>query len=221
MEADVVIIGGGLAATIAALKAAERGVDVVLIRKGFGASAMSSGTIDIAGPEQFLPLDAWDTLPSIYDRLTEILRTNPLHPYSIVAGGRSGVDRLQARLREACDFAAEKIAGLALRGSYKQSLALPTVAGTVKFTAFAPLSLIDGDLSVIRDANLLLVGVNGMAFFHPHVCRQALARYSSLHSPRCIAEIDVIHCDVPGNSNGRPAAPFEIARRLDDPRAAE
>ncbi|MBI5119334.1 anaerobic glycerol-3-phosphate dehydrogenase subunit B [Candidatus Poribacteria bacterium] len=221
MEADVVVIGGGLAGTMAALRAAERGSGVVLIRKGYGSSAMSSGTIDIAGPEQFLPMDAWDTLPRIGDRLKEILRTNPLHPYSIVAGGRTGIDNLQERLREACDFTLRQTPGLGLSGSHGQNVALPTVAGTVKFTAFAPASLIEGNLSAMTDANVLLVGFKGLALFHPHICKQALARYSSLHSPRCIAEIDVIECDVPGSQNGRPLKPFEIAKRFDDLHAAE
>jgi glycerol-3-phosphate dehydrogenase subunit B len=221
MEADVVVIGGGLAGTIAALRAAERGADVVLIRKGYGSSAMSSGTIDIAGPEQFLPMDAWDTLPRVSDRLKEILRTKPLHPYSIIAGGRGGIDNLQERLREACEFTLKQTPGLGLSGSHGQNVALPTVVGTVKFTAFAPASLIEGNLCEMTDANIVLVGLNGLALFHPHVCKQTLGRYSSLHSPRCIAEIHVIECDVPGSENWQPLKPFEIAKRFDDPHIAE
>jgi anaerobic glycerol-3-phosphate dehydrogenase len=129
MEADVVVIGGGMAGAIAALRAAALGADVLLIRKGHGSSAMSSGTIDIAGPENFYPLDPWDSIPPVADRLKEILRANPLHPYSIIAGGRDGLERLRSHLRQACDFMVEKIPLLGLEGSHERNLALPSVLG--------------------------------------------------------------------------------------------
>jgi len=221
MEADVVVIGGGMAGTIAALRAAALDSDVVLIRKGHGASAVSSGTIDIAGPQDFLPLDTWDTLPSIDDRLREILRINTLHPYSILAGGREGLESLRQLLNQACDFLIEKIPRLGLHGSHTHNLALPSVLGTVKFSAFAPASLASGNLLGMRDAHLLLVGISGLLLFQPTICKQTLSRYSSLHSPRSISRIDVIEANIPRFVDALPSAPFEIAGHLDDPSIAE
>jgi glycerol-3-phosphate dehydrogenase subunit B len=221
MEADVVVIGGGMAGAIAALRAAALGADVLLIRKGHGSSAMSSGTIDIAGPENFYPLDPWDSIPPVADRLKEILRANPLHPYSIIAGGRDGLERLRSHLRQACDFMVEKIPLLGLEGSQERNLALPSVLGTVKFSAFAPRSLIGGDLAEMRDAQLLLVGVSGLLLFQPQICRQALSRYSSLHSPRAVSRIDTLEANIPRSVDALPSAPFEIAQHLDNPSVAE
>lgn len=221
MEVDVAVIGGGMAGTIAALRAAELGADVALIRKGHGASAMSSGTIDIAGPARFLPRDAWDTLPAITDILKDILRTKPLHPYSIVAGGRDGVDHLCSRLRQACGFMLEKIPSLGLQGSCERNLALPNVFGTVKFSAFAPRSLIGGDLVGMRDAHVLLVGINGLAIFRPRICRQALERYSSQHQPHAVAKISAVEADIPRFPDGFRSAPFEMAQCFDNPEVVE
>jgi len=221
MEADVVVIGGGMAGAIAALRAAELGADVVLVRKGHGASAAASGTIDIAGPQNFLPLDPWDTLPSIDDRLKEILRTNALHPYSIIGGGREGLEFLRQFLHKACDFLVEKIPFSRFRGSYARNLALPSVLGTVKFSALAPASLAAGDLLGMRDAHLLLVGMSGLLLFQSDTCKQAIYRYSSLHSPRAISRIDVIDANIPRSVTALPSAPFEVAGHFDDPLVAE
>ena len=221
MEADVVVIGGGMAGTIAALRAAALDADVVLVRKGQGASAVSSGTIDIAGPQNFLPLETWDTLPAIDDRLSEILRTKPLHPYSIIAGGRDGLEFFRRILHQACDFLIEKIPLSEFQGSLARNLALPSVLGTVKFSAFAPASIADGNLIEMRDAHLLLVGISGLLLFQPNICKQTLLRYSSLHSPRAISRIDIIEANIPRFVDALPSAPFEIARRFDDPLVAE
>lgn len=221
MEADVVVIGGGMAGTVAALNAAAKGADVLLIRKGHGATAMSSGAIDIAGPQSFLPLDPWDTIPPIVDILTGILRSNPLHPYSVIAGGRGGHGHLVSAIHHAYEFVVEKIPNLNLEGYDGRNLALPSVLGTVKFSAFAPRSLVGGNLLEMRDARVLLVGINGLTFFQPHTCRQTLGRYSSLHSPLAIAEVDVIEADIPRFMNALPSAPFEIARCLDSSAAVK
>ncbi|RJP15646.1 MAG: FAD-binding protein [Candidatus Abyssobacteria bacterium SURF_5] len=220
MEADVIVIGGGMAGTTAALKAASLGADVILIRKGQGSTAMSSGTIDIAGPEKFLPLDSWGEVPRVSDRLKEILRVNPLHPYSIVAGGRSGIDLLCEQLSQATEFLLHKIPRFQMYGSCDQNIALPTVLGTAKFSSFAARSLSEGNLCAMRDAQVLLVGISGLMLFQPRICRQTLARYSSLHPPRPVERVEIIEAIIPHSMNALPSAPFEIARYLDEPQAA-
>ncbi|MEW6032869.1 MAG: FAD-binding protein [Bacillota bacterium] len=44
--ADVAVVGGGLAGLAAALTAAAQGLQVIVLRRGFGATAMSSGGLD-------------------------------------------------------------------------------------------------------------------------------------------------------------------------------
>jgi anaerobic glycerol-3-phosphate dehydrogenase/bacterioferritin-associated ferredoxin len=52
---DVLVIGGGLAGTMAALAAADAGREVLLVRKGYGATALSSGAIDFGAATAELP----------------------------------------------------------------------------------------------------------------------------------------------------------------------
>ena len=220
MESDVIVIGGGMAGALAALKASEEGRDVLLIRKGHGATAMSSGVIDVAGPNDFLPHDEWETLPTIEDRLKDMLRTNPLHPYSIMAGA-GGVDRLNSMLRDACNFAIEKVQPLCFRGSHERSMALPTVVGTAKFCAYAPASLASGDLAEMRRANLLLVGLEGLPYFRPRICKRSLSEYSSQHQPEAISKIDFVEIEMPGRGGAIRATPFGVAGLFDEPGVCE
>lgn len=221
MEADVVVIGGGMAGAVAALRAAECGAQVLLIRKGFGSTGMSSGTIDIAGAVDFFPLDPWDALPPVSAGLATILRTNLLHPYSIIAGGRDRTEYLQAALTRACEFLLSKIPGYGLRGSVEYHLALPNIFGTAKFSAFAPLSLFTGNLMNMQDAHLLVVGINGLPFFRSHLCSQALLNYCSIHPPAAISRVDTVEVYIPDSASMRAAAPFEIAQSFDNPQTCE
>ena len=55
LEPDILIIGGGMAGLAAGTIAAESGLETLLIRRGQGATAFSSGAIDVIGypPEGF------------------------------------------------------------------------------------------------------------------------------------------------------------------------
>ncbi len=210
-----------MAGTVAALRAAERGPDVLLLRKGFGSTGLSSGTIDIAGPVDFFPMDPWNALPPISAGLRTILRTNPLHPYSIIGGGRDRTEHLQAALAQACDFLLSKIPGYALRGSVERHLALPTMFGTAKFCAFAPSSLVAGNLMDMQNARVLVVAINGIPLFRSHICGQALLKYCSMHPPTAISRVDSTEVFMPDSATMSATMPFEIARSFDDPRTGE
>jgi len=63
IETDVLIVGGGLAGTFAAIKASEHGLDVTLVDKGYvsqsGGSAFAGGYYNVFNPEWGHDLDAW------------------------------------------------------------------------------------------------------------------------------------------------------------------
>lgn len=72
MNYDVVIIGGGLSSSMAALRAASLGKKVALIQKAWGSTALGSGAFEIASEE-----GSYDIISAI-DR---IKKENPFHPY--------------------------------------------------------------------------------------------------------------------------------------------
>lgn len=84
VRCDVLVIGGGITGAFAAIKARERGVDVILVDKAFfgrgGCSALASGVYYASMPGD--DLEAWIgeacSTPLINRRLAEkaILRTH-------------------------------------------------------------------------------------------------------------------------------------------------
>src|SRR5207302_4353393 len=77
LTADVVVIGGGLAGSCAALAAREEGADVLLVARAPGATAVSSGAIDFA---------ASDDDASIGEAARKLARSDD-HPYALLGNG--------------------------------------------------------------------------------------------------------------------------------------
>jgi glycerol-3-phosphate dehydrogenase subunit B len=143
---DVLVIGGGLAGSVAALAAAESGATVRLVSHKKSTLRQASGLIDVLGyvdgdGPRSDPFEAMADLPED-------------HPYRVV--GRDGV-REGLRLFD-------EVAGDAYRGGHADANALvPTHVGTVKPTARYPASVAPGLASVAEDT--LLVGFEGLADF--------------------------------------------------------
>jgi glycerol-3-phosphate dehydrogenase subunit B len=91
----VLVVGGGLAGTVAALAARSRGADVVRVARGTGATALSSGAIEVGldptepRARQASPRGAQEVVAELGDR-------HPGHPYSVL---RSRLADLPAALR--------------------------------------------------------------------------------------------------------------------------
>jgi len=149
IEDDVLVIGGGLAGTTAALAATERDGDVQVRLVSYKQSTLrhASGLIDVLGytPAGDGPLvDPFDALEGLPDG----------HPYERVGS---------EAVRDALEFF-DDIAGDAYDGAHTDANALvPTHGGTVKPTARYPVSTAAGLASDDRDA--LLVGFETLPDF--------------------------------------------------------
>ena len=99
---DVVVIGGGLSGGIAALSARRRGAKVALANRSWGATALSTGALDIA----YTPaLSATHQLPrTIAEHMMDIVAHRRRHPYSVlglersITGIRRGFEALRREL---------------------------------------------------------------------------------------------------------------------------
>ncbi len=140
--AEVLVIGAGMAGAIAALSAVRSGAKVIVVRRAFGATALSSGAIDVA-----VDPHGRDGV-SIEEAAREIARIRPHHPYAIL-------EQKLPRLMESLRFAASALPGL-LSPPAETNLMLATSLGTVKPTAMAQLSQIGADLSSLPEETAIV-----------------------------------------------------------------
>lgn len=156
IDQDVLVIGGGLAGTTAALAAAERGARVRLVAAAQSTLRQASGLVDLLGytPSGNGPLaDPYEAIPD--------LPAN--HPYQRV--GRAAI--------EAAFGAFDDVVGDAYAGDHTASNALvPTHGGLVKPTARYPRSTAAGLASDDRDA--LLVGFDRLPQFDARLAAETL-----------------------------------------------
>lgn len=156
IDQDVLVVGGGLAGTTAALATAETGAHVRLVAAAQSTLRQSSGLIDLLGytPSGEGPLaEPYAAIPDL----------PAAHPYRRV--GRSGIE-------DAFD-AFDDVVGDAYAGDHTTSNALvPTHGGLVKPTARYPRSTAAGLASDDRDA--LLVGFDRLPQFDAPLAAETL-----------------------------------------------
>ena len=169
VTSEVLVVGGGLAGTTAALSAAREGADVRLVSHKQSTLGQASGLVDVLGylPPVDPPDDDPETTPTAgrtgaFDRPDPELVVDPFevveqlpagHPYRLV-----GTDAL----RDGLALFDEAVAGY--RGSHTDRNALvPTFGGAVKPTARYPDSAAAGLAS--DDRPMLVVGFRSLSEF--------------------------------------------------------
>lgn len=179
-----VVIGGGLAGSVAALTLAEAGLAVKRLAAGPGATAMTGGAIDVAGASPGVPELPWrdplrGSVLASADRLGFLLSGLPRHPYRKVFGpGRKPLADRAAQ-------AAEKLRawlepqGLGLLGDLQTNRLLPTAQGTLRVTDLALSGPAEADLTGKK--RIYLVEVPGVEGWDARGCARTL-----------VAEIDAL-----------------------------
>lgn len=143
---DVIVVGGGLAGSIAALAAADSGASVRLVSHKKSTLRQASGLIDVLGY-----VDGEGPHADPFEAMAELPDD---HPYSVV-----GEDAVREGLR-----LFDEAVGDAYRGGHTDANALvPTHGGTVKPTARYPESVAPGLASI--DEDTLLVGFETLTDF--------------------------------------------------------
>ncbi len=193
MNPDIIIIGGGMAGTAAAIAAKNKGADVTLIRKGYGSTALSSGAFDIL------------------DTNRDINSLNKRHPYRIV--GQKGFSALKEKLNNFLkDIKNEE---LYIDGSINKDATLISITGVFKDTNLCQRSICEGRLTGLKDARILFFDIKGFAGFNPkHCC--ILFKEANERNNLLIKKIDHIFINFPGNGVETFPSPFIFAMRLDD-----
>jgi glycerol-3-phosphate dehydrogenase subunit B len=149
----VVIVGGGAAGAAGAIAARRAGATATVVRGALGATACSSGAVDLAADPFEAPGQPWRGRRPGRDLLAEALRAAPAHPLALC---RDGLDR-------ALEVLLDELPLLARRPLDAPPLVLATELGTFKSTTLAPTSCDGGDLPGLEGARLGVVGVAGHA----------------------------------------------------------
>ncbi|NHJ13879.1 MAG: anaerobic glycerol-3-phosphate dehydrogenase subunit B [Candidatus Thorarchaeota archaeon] len=216
LDADVLVIGGGMAGLIAGTVTAQSGLSTVLVRKGQSATEYSSGAIDILGylPESFIPfsspIEGLQILPDLY----------PLHPYSLFAhqeeDAQKKAERVVSLVGASVEWLTEALAGsiAPIRGSLDSNLFPLTILGTSKPTCLLQETMWYGNLLQEDDSVLLFAGVSGHPEFRPSIAAKTFLERQVRRNepPRKIG-----HCmvDIVPFGNPHNLSSIDIARHLD------
>jgi glycerol-3-phosphate dehydrogenase subunit B len=151
LTSDVLVIGGGLAGSTAALAAAREGTDVRIVSAAENTLRQASGLIDVLGYPPRTGRDRGRDATPIVDPFDAIPDLPMEHPYRTV-----GVDAVRDGLA-----LFDAVTGETYRGDHTDRNALvPTAGGRVKPTARYPAGVAPGLATDGRDA--LLVGFESL-----------------------------------------------------------
>lgn len=207
---EVLVIGGGMAGAIAALAAREAGASVTLVRRALGATALSSGAIDVAA-DPFAPGGDLLAHRIAFDQAArEIARRRPRHPYAVLSGQLEHLPR-------ALELAVSRLAGL-LESPRRNNLLLPTVLGTVKPTALAQRTQAGANLTDLPE-KVAVVGFRLDPHFDPRLVADGLTRAARAVGRR--TELVPIVLPFFKRVEDAMRTPYELADVLEGPSRVE
>ena len=170
---DVIVIGGGLAGSVAAIEAAETGASVRLVTYKKSTLRHASGLIDVLGYN-----GSDDPIADPFAALDELPDD---HPYSVAgeAAVRDGLDRF------------DEIVGDSYQGGHTDTNALiPTFSGAVKPTARYPAAAAAGIAS--DDRPMLVVGFEEMTEYNGAMVAD------HLEAAGVPFDVEGVECSFPG-----------------------
>lgn len=214
VTSDILIVGGGLSGASAALKAGEKGKDVLLVRRAYGATALGSGCLDVAGDILGVPGKPWEDSPDIRKNVSEIAGRLPGHPYAVVG------EDAWSRVKTAGEWILGhlKVSGYEMAGSWESISNFPTVMGSIKSAAFASLTSSPCDLSRMKGARVLMVGISGLSDFNANFASKYLSERLA-RSPWAWGSCTGIDIVLRGHAQG-PLLSQAAAAAMDNPETA-
>lgn len=221
-KTEVAVIGCGIAGITAAKKIASEGADVTIFSKAYGATAMSTGVVDIANPTVVkLPLKPPEEL------ISEKYAKKANHPYALIIRrekqlegrtAQSEEDNYSQTISKAVTTFLENMKDVdyPMEGSLNHNMLLIDSIGSAKCTSLAPPSVARGDLTKINKGQIIFIGFKGHSDYDPRLCSQNFARTSKIVGlPDAVEGASGKLTDFPGFEGRNTLLSIEIARRLD------
>jgi glycerol-3-phosphate dehydrogenase subunit B len=212
----VVVVGGGLAGSSAALELASRGAEVTLVSAAPGATALSWGTLDVAAASPLrrggLPLrDAASGRPlAPIGRIHAVAAANAAHPYATLLSAREPEDEVKEAVAALDAWLAPS--GLRVQGSLAQTRWLADVHGALRAADLAFSGAGEGDLDSADE--IALVDVPGLPGFE---VRSALRTLAAEMAAVGLARraLSIVRLALPDALRDVAAQPARFARCLD------
>jgi glycerol-3-phosphate dehydrogenase subunit B len=208
LEADVLVVGGGLAGAVAALSARAAGARVALVSRGPGATALSSGALSVADDPLSLPGTPFRSRAGVAESARRLAALRPGHPYQVVGPGLD-------RLREALDFTAGELAPLLAPATGRNRWLLGPY-GAARPCALCPRSMEAADLAS-AGGKLAVVALRGHLGHDAGLVAAGAARAAALGAPAA----EVVRLDLFMWEEASLGRPHDLARHLEAPGAAE
>lgn len=165
-KTDVLVIGGGTAACVAADAALQAGKHVTMVFPNGGSSEISAGAIDIMG---VIPGETPSICPSYKEGIKKLLEKYPDHVY--------------AKCKEELDAGTEALLSLAQAGGYTlkgfdgKNAWIPNMMGTFSVNAYVPSMAYDGAVVPGKQDRILVVGVKGNVAFNAQAAAMSYQQY--------------------------------------------
>jgi glycerol-3-phosphate dehydrogenase subunit B len=154
----VLVVGGGLAGTWAAVTAAQAGAEVVLVSRAPGATALYAGGMEIA-PD-----------------LAEVMASEPFHPFT-----RLYRDHLQlgADLEQVCASLVAELsrAGLPISGDARHRGRYADLHGAARTAQIVPRTVAAGELGGLRGRHVAVAALEGVGDYDAASTAEALAEH--------------------------------------------
>ncbi len=204
IEVDVAVFGGGAAGCAAAAVAAARGRSILQVYRSFGATALSSGMVDLLGR------CVWERgfIAEPMREVAYLAERSPRHPYALVG---------EVAVRRGLETALEALSPLGYEGSLEENTLLPNMVGTFKPTALYPRSFSLGSLDKLADLEAVVVGFRCLSWLSP----EALAKLLSYSASKLGAEVSLSWATIDFGSGGvaelawqAEEDPLELASKL-------
>lgn len=205
-NADVVVVGAGLAGLTAAIALAEAGARVEVVARGHAATHWTGGGFDIAAPDGSATSAAG----------VVALARRRGHPYA----------RLRGEVLAAVSAVRVAVAdeGLAYIGELDDPLrAIPTAIGGTRRAAILPAAQALALAPWHPAERLVVCGIAGFKDFWPASIAASLRRAEVWERSGAVAEadrpgrVDAVLVELPGTAGRHNLNALELARSFDDP----
>jgi glycerol-3-phosphate dehydrogenase subunit B len=152
----ILVVGGGLAGSWAALTAAQAGADVVLVNRAPGATALYAGGMEIA-PD-----------------LEAVMANSPYHPFTRLYRDHL---KLASDLDQVCASLTGELgrAGMPIAGDPRQAGTYPDLHGLPRRAQLVPRTVALGELGALRGRHIAVAAVEGVGDYDAESTAEALA----------------------------------------------